>query len=162
MLLLKTAFDTSDIEAKLGEHKAATARIAKRCMARTFGEIKKEIRKTKLTGQVLKRKSGNLLKSIRYNTFKDFTGYIEIKPKSKGYYGVFHETGPVTILPKRKKWLTFQINGEWRKVASVQLPKREYMLPVVQDWFNGPRSVALMEKTVQEELNKIYEKAAAK
>ncbi len=147
-------FDAKDFHKKLGEHKSKSTQIARRCMGKVLSEIKKEIKNTKLKGQVLKKKSGNLLKKIKFKTAKDYTA----KLNANSYYANFHEFGPTIIMPKKGKYLTFQINGEFKKVKSVTLPKRQFVLPVLQSYFNSNKAQAIMDVVLQDALTKIYEK----
>jgi hypothetical protein len=44
------------------------------------------------------------------------------------------------IKPKKAKYLTFKINGEWKKVSSVHVRGRSFMTPVYADYFEGTNS----------------------
>jgi hypothetical protein len=41
------------------------------------------------------------------------------------------------IKPKKAKYLTFKINGEWKKVPSVNVKGRPFMTPVFEDYFGS-------------------------
>lgn len=43
-------------------------------------------------------------------------------------YALIHELGG-RIVPKNKPRLVFQVDGEWRNVASVRIPPRPYLRP---------------------------------
>jgi hypothetical protein len=41
------------------------------------------------------------------------------------------------IKPKKAKYLTFKINGEWKKVSSVHVRGRPFMTPVYNEYFGN-------------------------
>jgi hypothetical protein len=44
------------------------------------------------------------------------------------------------IKPKKGKYLTFKINGEWKKVSSVHVRGRPFMTPIFNDYWEGPNA----------------------
>lgn len=146
--------DTKAFENQLKEHKSSMKKIARRMMGAVLSKVKKDIRNTKLKGQVLKKRSGTLLKTIRFKTKSDFTATLS----NESYYARFHEYGPTTILPKKGKYLTFAINGEIKRVTQVTLPKRTFILPVLEDYFNTNKASTIFDEILQDALNKIYQK----
>jgi hypothetical protein len=44
------------------------------------------------------------------------------------------------IKPKKAKYLTFKINGEWKKVPSVHVKGRPFMTPTFNDFWEGPNA----------------------
>jgi hypothetical protein len=62
------------------------------------------------------------------------------------------------IQPKNKEYLTFKINGEWKKVKTVNVKGQPYITPVWEDYFGGTSSkgytalAAALEKKMNEEL----------
>jgi hypothetical protein len=63
-----------------------------------------------------------------------------------------------TINPKNKEYLTFKINGEWKKVKSVNVKGQPFMTPVFDDYWDGNGSKGYMAlsnalmKKINEEL----------
>lgn len=153
MLSAQVSIDTSQFDNTLGSLKNKMKYIARRMMNRVSAEIKKEIRNTKLKGQVLKRKTGGLARSLKYKSFPNFTGIFE----STKFYATFHELGPVTIMPRKssRKYLRFQVDGEWKTIRQVTLPRRQFILPVIQDYFNTGKAEQLMTAVLQDEINKL-------
>jgi hypothetical protein len=152
MLMLETKLDASELEKRLEDHKVNNGRIAKKMMTRVFAEMRKQIQSRMLSGAVLKRRTGGLKFSINYWAFPDMTGSIF----SRSLTATYHEDGPTHILPKNHKYLTFKVNGEWKKMERVTLPKREFIRPVFELWMQSGMADRLMERTLQEELDKIY------
>jgi hypothetical protein len=56
--------------------------------------------------------------------------------KSNVYYARFVERG-ADIKAKKGKYLTFKINGEWKKVPSVRVRPRPFMEPVFEEYFGS-------------------------
>jgi lysophospholipase L1-like esterase len=44
------------------------------------------------------------------------------------------------IKPKKAKYLTFKINGEWKKVSSIRVRGRPFMTPVFDEYWEGPNA----------------------
>jgi hypothetical protein len=59
--------------------------------------------------------------------------------KSNVYYARFVEKER-NIKPKKGKYLTFKINGEWKKVESVHIRARPFMTPVFNEYWEGQNS----------------------
>lgn len=114
----------------LSEHKSKMNQIARRMMGKVASEIKKETKKTKLSGQILHKVSGKLMKMLAFKTFKDWSAKI----MSKAFYSSWHETG------------------------NNKLPARPFLLPVVQDYFNSNKANNVADKILQDALDKLYNK----
>jgi hypothetical protein len=56
--------------------------------------------------------------------------------KPNVYYARFVEGG-ANIKAKKGKYLTFRINGEWKKVPSVNIRPRPFMKPVFEEYFGS-------------------------
>jgi hypothetical protein len=72
--------------------------------------------------------------------------------KSNIWYSNIVENG-ANIKPKKAKYLTFKINGEWKKVSSVNVRARPFMKPVIDEYFWNQSSKGY--KRLTEELEKI-------
>lgn len=84
----------------------------------------------RLSGRVLQRDSGALFRTARTDT--ESTGnvlWIKFQAGSRTVpYAAIHEFGG-TIRPKKGRYLKFRVNGEWRQVTQVRMPKRPYVRP---------------------------------
>jgi hypothetical protein len=64
-----------------------------------------------------------------------------------------------TIKPKKAKYLTFKINGEWKKVSSVNVRGQPFMTPVYESFFGNENDKGYQElaralqKKMEEYLN---------
>lgn len=108
---------------------------------------------------MFKKRTGRLQKSINYWAFDDWSGAITTKQKTKrnsGWYASFLENGTM-IRAKEDKYLTFKVNGEWKKVKSVAVSPRPFMKPVFDSYFDGGGSKAkkLMDEKLQQEMEKL-------
>lgn len=125
----KIDIDYKDLENKLGEHKKQMNRIARRMMGAVGSDIKKVTKSSKLKGQVLNKVSGLLQKKMYFKTFKDMTAIIG----NRAYYSSWHENG---------------LGG--------RLPARPFLLPTIEDYFNTTKAEDIMDKILQDALDKIY------
>jgi hypothetical protein len=86
-------------------------------------------------------RTGNLLRHIKFFPSKSggiFTTRDDPDVyKSDAYYSLFVEKG-AGIKLKKKKYLVFKINGEWKKVQSARLRPRPFMGPVFDEYWKGP------------------------
>lgn len=145
-------FDAKDTLAALDLTKKDLNKIAKKMMSGTFQAVRRDIRKG-LRGQILKKQSGELYKSITYKARNDYSGFIRVGQ----YYAGFHEEG-ANVVPRKGAYLRFQIDGEWKTVRSVVLPKRQFAKPVVESYFSGNKAEVIMDSVMQRELEKIFNK----
>lgn len=128
-------------------------RIAKRMMAKVAQSIRKDVKNKNLKGGLLKKQKGLLFKSISYKTKNDMSATIS----SNTPYSSTHEMGK-TILPKNKPYLAFQVDGEWRRVKQVVIPQRQFLYPVIDDYFSTNKAEQIMDKIFQQALDEIFEK----
>ena len=66
--------------------------------------------------------TSRLINSITYQSFGD-----ETRVGTNTIYAAIHNFGG-TIKAKNKPFLKFQIDGQWKQVKSVDMPKREFMI----------------------------------
>lgn len=176
MITIKFEPDRDALVYALGEHKKKARTIERRIMGKLLAATKKDVQKNKLRGQVLHSGPGQaqrwnaesgqfeprkrLYSSITFKTKSDGTGYI----RSNSFVSLFHEAGPVTITPKNGKVLKlfFPRSGEWRTMKSVTLPRRQFLFPSLDDFFNKGKGKDIADSVLQDSLDKIYKKAAAK
>jgi len=126
-------------------------KIARRMMARVSQAIKKDVKDKNLKGGLLKKREGLLLKSLKYKTKADFTATIA----SNTAYSSVHEKG-MTILPKNGKYLAFQINGEWKRAKQIEVPQRQFLWPVIDQYFTSNKAEKLMDETLQSALDELF------
>jgi len=86
-----------------------------------------------LTGRVLNRRSGALLRTLRVDVSarnNKVTGQLLAGGRGVQYARI-HELGGVI---QGQPWLVFQLpDGGWRKVRSVTIPRRPYLQPALED-----------------------------
>jgi hypothetical protein len=152
--------DYRDFEKKIKALKVKIPKIAKKRMVAALAPARRDAKRT--ARSLLKRRTGRLLRGINYWAFDDMSGALVTKKRevAKGvfYASTLEEGG--TITAKEGKYLTFKIDGQWRKVQSVTIPPRPFMNPVFDDYFtnnSGHKAVELMDKKLQAEIDKAME-----
>lgn len=148
----KIDLDAEDFFKGLDLVKKDMNKIARRMMSKVSGAIRKDVRDKNLKGGVLKKQEGLLLKSIKYKAKTDFTATIS----SGTSYSSTHEMGK-SILPKNKKYLTFQVDGEWKKVRNINIPQRQFLWPVIDEYFQTKKAEKIMDDVLDEALKQIFE-----
>ena len=101
-------------------------------MSRACEMLRGYIVSKKLSGQVLKRRTGRLAGSINKEviTKKDVViGRVGSNLK----YARIHELGG-TIRPVRAKYLCFKIDGQFVMAKEVTIPKRPYIAPSMKEY----------------------------
>lgn len=126
----KVDIDFKKLESELGDFKTKMNSIARRMMGAVASEIKKDTKATKLKGQILQKRSGNLQKKLKFKTYKDFTATVS----NNAFYASWHENG----------------NGK--------LPARPFLLPTIDDYFGTNKAENVMDKIMQDALDKIFSK----
>jgi hypothetical protein len=130
---------SADINSKAFESKL-------RIFSSGLGNIFKELMETVGKEMVAETKSrttftnrtGKLFNSI--NFIPTTTGGVlttrKTLNKSNVWYARMVEKDR-NIKPKKAKYLTFKINGEWKKVPSVHVKGRPFMTPTFNDFWEG-------------------------
>jgi len=126
--IVKLDIDYKELETALNEHMKKKFVIARRMMGKVASEIKKETKATKLKGQVLNKVTGKLSKMIVFKTYKDMTATIS----AKAFYASWHEEG------------------------IGKFPARPFLKPVVDEFFSTNRAEEIMDKVLQDALDKLY------
>jgi hypothetical protein len=110
-------------------------------------------------------RTGRLLNAIKFiatdtgGVFTTKTSINEPANKAKTFYASFIERG-ANIKPKRKKYLKFKINGEWKTVSSAVIRPRPFMKPVFDEYFGNETSKGYrlladaLNKTIDKDLGK--------
>jgi hypothetical protein len=144
MVKFSADFDSRNFEDKLKLFASSLGGIFKELMA-TVG--KDMVSETKSRAGFNNR-TGKLLNSINFIP-TDSGGALTTRKnlnKANVYYARFVEKGR-HIKPKKGKYLTFKINGEWKKVESVNIGPRPFMTPVYEEYWeeNGKGYRALAD-----------------
>ena len=106
----------------------------------------------------LSKGTGALYKSISRRVLRSGKGVIvEAKASSDNtnvFYGYALAKG-ARITAKKGGYLTFQKDGKWIKVHSVQLPERDFVASPVKTYLSSPAFKAKLDQLVQKELTRI-------
>ncbi len=89
------------------------------------------------SGRVLKRRSGNLARSIKTRIQKKGGKVTASLSAGNGNvrYAMIHEVGGII---QGRPWLVFQLaDGGWRKVERVRIPARPYLGPAMDEALSG-------------------------
>jgi hypothetical protein len=136
-VFFKTDFDTKDFENKLKIFSSSLGGIFKELMTSVGKEM---VTETKSRASFTNR-TGKLFNAINFIS-TDEGGVLTTRKtlnKSNVYYARFVEKER-NIKPKKGKYLTFKINGQWRKVTSVHIKGRPFMTPVFEDFWETENS----------------------
>jgi hypothetical protein len=133
-----------------------------------LGNIFNELLKTvgdKMTDEAKSRapvRTGKLRNAIKFLLLKDGSGGVlttrKTLNKSNVWCARMVESG-ANIKPKKGKYITFKINGEWKKVASVQTKPHPFGKEVFNEYWDGTNSNGYqelsksLERKIKEELN---------
>ena len=112
------------------------------------------VQEHKLSGQVLKRRSGDLATKWDVNRARQGAYKIELGG-SKVPYAAAHEFG-VTIRPKRAKVLRFQVNGRWVSTRMVRIPARPYFKPGIEEFFRSGRASRIADGAFREYSGRVW------
>jgi hypothetical protein len=148
----KADLDTKKFENQLRIFSSSLGGIFKELMA-TVG--KEMVADTKANTTFTNR-TGKLFNAINFIA-TDNGGVLTTRKnlnKSNVYYARFVEKG-ADIKAKKGKYLTFKINGEWKKVPSVRVRPRPFMTPVFNEYWEGENAKGY--RALQEALQKKME-----
>lgn len=96
-------------------------------------ELQRHIVQDKLSGQVLKVKTGNLRRSIQHSIGESSNGITaQVFSSNDVKYAAIHEFGG-TIVPNKAKALSFVIDGKRIFTQSVTLKERSFMRSSLTD-----------------------------
>lgn len=141
-----------------GEDKAIAAIEGKReelavALSRTIVrqsiELQAHIKRDKLSGQVLRRRTGRLSRSIQYHAPVQREGVVIADVSAGGTnvrYARIHEFGG-DIYPVRAKMLRFKIDGRWVFSRHVRMPERSYMRTALAE--RRPEIVTAVRETAR-------------
>jgi len=144
------------IDAKVDVHGAVDALVelgvdAGKAARGVLGAIAKAVQKRvrNRMGAYLGHHTGWLKRHV-YQFRRSEAHYVVAAPQ---YKAEILETGG-TINTKKKKYLTFKVNGEWRKAKSVTITPRHWFSNSLNGYENEPEYQLAIEKAI----NKITDK----
>jgi hypothetical protein len=132
-----------------------------KAMRRILGGIgtaaKNQVRKA-YKSHGLSKGTGELYKSITRRVIRSGKAVIvEAKARSKEgkvFYGYAIAKG-ARITAKEGRCLTFQIDGKWVRVHSVQLPERDFVAKPVKDYLGSAAFKTKLDALLQKELDRV-------
>lgn len=104
---------------------------------------------------VLKGELKKLTSNFKSMKNKKVKGGTQIKNLS--YYAKFLEFS-AEIHAKKGKYLTFKVNGQWKKVQSVTLPAKPFLGPAVKEVWNSAEAKTIQEQVLQKALDAYWKK----
>jgi hypothetical protein len=137
MIKFKAELQSKNFESKLRLFSSSLGGIFRELMASVGKEMVTETKsRTTFTNR-----TGKLFNSINFIPTDD-GGVLTTRKtlnKSNVYYARMVEKDR-NIKAKKGKYLTFKINGEWKKVPSVNVRGRPFMTPVFEEYWEGTNS----------------------
>ncbi|MDE2101877.1 MAG: phage virion morphogenesis protein [Patescibacteria group bacterium] len=112
-------------------------------------DLQTTIRADKLSGQVLKVRTGTLRSSIQVR-MNDSVDEIRGDVFTNLIYAKVHEYGK-TITAKNVPFLKFQVDGRWVQKRQVTIPARPYMAPALRE--QAPAIITRLEAAIEETLS---------
>jgi hypothetical protein len=141
----KIDIDEKDFRKRINELDLSMNSIARRMMSQVSSKIRRDSRRKERSQT---NRTGELAKAIGYKANNDFTAVIY----ARKFYASFIENGVQVVLPKKRKYLTFQIDGQWKKVESVSISPKPFLKPVIDDYFGSNKAVEIMNEVLQKAL----------
>jgi hypothetical protein len=146
--------DSKNFENKLRIFSSSLGGIFKELMA----EVGKEMVSDTKARATFTSRTGKLFNAINFIP-TDNGGVLTTRKnltRPNVYYARFVEGG-ADIKAKKGKYLTFKINGEWKKVPSVKIRPRPFMEPVFEEFFENNNSKGYKELAIalQKKMNEV-------
>lgn len=137
---------------------AVLKRVEKRVLGKIAAFAKKDT-KTNIKGS-LKRVTGRLQKYVKFKSLKG-SAYILYAGRMKGtdasknpFYAIMQERGTKERVPRKGGYLTYQINGEWKRTKSVAALRPVWFMKRAIEGIEGgkhkPEIDAFMQKIFDE------------
>lgn len=152
MVKFQADLDSKNFESKLRLFSSGLGGIFKELMAAVGKEMVAETKsRTTFTNR-----TGKLFNSINFIP-TDTGGVLTTKKnlnKSNVFYSRIVEKDR-DIKPKKGKYLTFKINGEWKKVSSVHVRGRPFMTPVFEEYWENQnaKGYKVLSDALQKKMN---------
>jgi hypothetical protein len=137
MTKIQTELETDNFEGKLRMFASSLGGILKELMKAVGKEMVTETK----SRTAFANRTGKLFNSINFIATND-GGVLTTRKtlnKTNVFYARFVEKDR-TIRPKKAKYLTFKINGQWKKVSSVRVTGRPFMTPVFDEYWEDGKS----------------------
>jgi hypothetical protein len=137
---IDASVNTNELERKLNVLSSGLGNILNELLKTVGEDMSSDAKSKALTA--FNNRTGKLQSSINFILTKDNIGALTTRKtlnKSNAWYAKFVEYG-ANINAKRKEYLVFKINGEWKKVKSVRVRPRPFMVPVWEDYWNSETS----------------------
>jgi phage gpG-like protein len=123
--------DFNELDRKIKNFTLNFEKYAEKAAFRFGTAVIQHSRKNYLRGQALNVGTGKLFNSM--GVAKEKGGVVIGSIMDGGViYSRIHEYGG-TILPKKAKALRFKIGNKWVVTKKVNMPKRPYLIPAIQD-----------------------------
>ena len=152
--MIEAAFDSEKFEEKLKIFSSGLGGIFIDLLNRVGQEMTSESK------MLAPRRTGKMADSINFIFYDENKAALTTRKrinKSNVWYSNIREHG-ANIEAKKKDYLVFKINGEWKKVKSVKTPAQPFMKPVFESYFGGDSGkgyqalAQALEKKMNEEL----------
>jgi len=154
--------DIDDIKNVFNQYEINLPTLTKRILGKVGMGSKKAI-KSNYNGYFKTR--GNLYKMISYKVRKSGNSVIVYSFATNGGEGTSYKAvkyGYVlahgATINAKTNYMTFQINGEWKKVKSVTIPSRSWFNTPVEKYIGSAAYNDDLEKVLQDQLNKYFKK----
>ncbi len=151
--------DLDDVMRTLSEIDGNKERMRKRVLSGIASAVKSKVKSS--YRKHLNKRSGTLYKSIQSKVCRD--GRMAIVSPSASDSGVRYGyvlAKGTTIVPKKAKTLTFQIDGKWIRKHSVTLVERDWVEKPARDYIDSPSYKAKLDTLVQREIDKAEKRKA--
>ncbi len=145
--------DLDDVMRTLSDIEGNKERMRKRVLSGIASAVKGKVKSS--YRKHLNKRSGTLYKSIQSKVCRDGRmAIVSPSASSSGVrYGYVLAKG-TTIVPKKAKTLTFQIDGKWIRKHSVTLPERDWVEKPARDYIDSPSYKAKLDTLVQREIDR--------
>ena len=164
MANLTIDFDTEELQKVLKDFGKDAPKIARSAMAAVNRKVVRAVKREAHARNYAPSKEmpygdggidGNLFQFAN----RDFTGKIMIG--SNAFQYKFVEYG-ADVRPRKGKLLFFKIDGEFHATKGFTLPARPILKPTAEKIWQGSQASEILDKTIDKQLKKLFDKGAAK
>lgn len=125
--------------------------VSRRIMGLLGELVVRETNVNYLSGQVLKRKTGTLAKSMTYNVTSD----TSVEVGTNVAYAAIHEFGG-TIVPVVASALHFKIGDQWVTTKKVKMPARPFLYPAIMAVLDSPKTEVQIDNVLQSKIDESF------
>lgn len=124
-------------------------------------------------GATLHRRSGDLYEGIFRAVTRKGDRVVVYSPAARegggkrgSRYGFILASGATIkakgrgFLQGSKPYLTFKVEGQWKKASQVTLPARDWLTPAISAYLASPQYSADINRILDREIKKLFEKQA--